>query len=210
MQCREQRAVGGAPPVLHHTPSCRVHCWCVWTAAHSGVQCSPACVHSSHWSHQHSMTATRRAATRLTLSGTEAGPTLPHSTLVHVQVTECSTATDTHAAGAQDGSQSALTAGPNPTHMDPAQHTQHIIRTETAVCAHERGSGTRHHDSRHVMSAARTEGAAPNTIRPSTQPFIQYCGSIVNRPTPYTQRECHTFPTAQLPEGITHQVVAGS
>ena len=46
----------------------------------------------------------------------EAGPTLPHSTLVHVQVTECSTATDTHAAGAQDDSQSALTAGPNPTH----------------------------------------------------------------------------------------------
>ena len=76
------------------------------------------------------------------------------------------------------------TAGPNPTHMDPTQHTQHIIRTETAVCAHERGSGTRQHDSRHVMSAARTEGAAPNTIRPSTQPFIQYCGSIVNRPTP--------------------------
>ena len=53
----------------------------------------------------------------------EAGPTLPHSTLVHVQVTECSTVTDTHAAGAQDGSQSALTAGPNPTHVDPTQHT---------------------------------------------------------------------------------------
>ena len=99
-------------------PSCRVHCWCVWTVAHSGVQCSPACMHSSHWSHQHSMTATRRAATRPRLDWTEAGPTLPHSTLVHIQVTECSTATDTHAAGAQDGSQSALTAGPNPT-----QHT---------------------------------------------------------------------------------------
>ena len=39
----------------------------------------------------------------------EAGPTPPHSTLVHVQVNECSTATDTRAAGAQDGSQSALT-----------------------------------------------------------------------------------------------------
>ena len=99
-------------------PSCRVHCWCVWTVAHSGVQCSPACMHSSHWSHQHSMTATRRATTRLRLDWTEAGPTLPHSTLVHVQVTECSTATDTHAAGAQDGSQLALTAGPNPTHID--------------------------------------------------------------------------------------------
>ena len=61
-------------------PSCRVHCWCVWTVAHSGVQCSPACMHSSHWSHQHSMTATRRAATRLRLDWTEAGPTLPHST----------------------------------------------------------------------------------------------------------------------------------
>ena len=84
------------------------------------------------------MTATRRAATRLRLDWAEAGPTLPHSTLVHVQVTECSTATDTHAAGAQDGSQSALTAGPNPTHMDPTQH-KHIIRT--TVCAHERGSG---------------------------------------------------------------------
>ena len=65
----------------------------------------------------------RRTATRLRLDWTEAGPTLPHSTLVHVQVTECSTATDTHAAGAQDSSQSALTAGPNPTHMDPTQHT---------------------------------------------------------------------------------------
>ena len=139
-------------------PSCRVHCWCVWTAAHSGVPCSPACMHS-HWSHQHSMTATLRAATRLRLDWTEAGPTLPHSTLVHVQVTECSTATDTHAAGAQDGSQAALIAEPNPTH-------KHIIRTETAVCAHERGSGTRQHDSRHVMLAARTEGAAPNTIHP--------------------------------------------
>ena len=121
-------------------------------------------------------------------------------------MTECSTATDTHAAGAQDGSQSALTVGHNPTHMDPAQHTQHIIRTETAVCAHERGSGTRQHDSRHAMLAARTEGTSPNTIRPSTQP---YCGSIVNRPTPYTQSEYHTFPTAQLPEALIHQVVAG-
>ena len=96
----------------------------------------------------------------------EVGPTLPHSTLVHVQVTECSTATDTHAAGAQDGSQSALTAGPNPTH----KHV-HVIRTETAMCAHERGSGTRQHDRRHVTLAGRTEGAPPNTIHPSTQPF---------------------------------------
>ena len=114
-------------------PSWRVHYWCVWTVAHSGVQCSPACMHFSHWSHQHSMTAYRRAATQLRLDWTEAGPTLPHSTLVHVLVTECSTATDTHAAGAQDGSQSALTAGPNPTH-------KHIIRTGTAVCAHTRGA----------------------------------------------------------------------
>ena len=147
-------------------PSCRVHCWCVWTVAYSGVQCSPACMHSSLWSHQHSMTATRRAATRLRLDWTKAGPTLPHSTLVHIQVTECSTATDTHTAGAQDGSQSALTAGPNTKH----KHV-HVIRTETAVCAHERGSGTRQHDSRHVMLGARTEGAAPNTILPSTQSF---------------------------------------
>ena len=111
----------------------------------------------------------RRTATRLRLDWTEAGPTPPHSTLVHVHiVTECSTATDTHAAGAQDSSQSALTAGPNPTH-------KHIIRTETAVCAHKRGSSTRQHDSRHVMLAARTEGAAPNTIRPSTQPFTILC-----------------------------------
>ena len=57
------------------------------------------------------------------LDQTEAGPTPPHSTLLHVQVTECSTATDTHAAGAQDSSQSALIAGPNTTHMDPTQHT---------------------------------------------------------------------------------------
>ena len=106
----------------------------------------------------------------------------------------------------QDGSQSALTAGHNPTHMDPAQHTQHIIRTETAVSAQERGSGTRQHDSRHVVTAARTVGTSPNTIRPSTQP---YCGSIVNRPTPYTQSEYHTFPTAQFPEALIHQVVAG-
>ena len=52
-------------------PSCRVHCWCVWTVAHSGVQCSPACMHSSHWSHQHSMTATRRAATQAALTADE-------------------------------------------------------------------------------------------------------------------------------------------
>ena len=49
---------------------------------------------------------------------------------------------------------------------------KHIIRTETAVCAHERGSGTTQHDSRHVVTAARTEGAALNTIRPSTQLVI--------------------------------------
>ena len=92
------------------------------------VQCSPACMHSSHWSHQHPMTATRRAATRLRLDWTEVGPTLPHFTLVHVQVTECSTATDTHAAGAQDGSQSALTAGPNPT-----QNTSSGLRLQCAL-----------------------------------------------------------------------------
>ena len=146
----------GSSSDLHHTP------WCVWTLAHSGVQCSPACVHSSHLSHQHSMTATRREATQLRLGYTEAESTPPHSTLVHVQVTECSTATDTHAAGAQDGSQSALTAGHNPTH-------KHIIRTETEVCAHETA----------VMSCwQRTVRAVPNTIRPSTQPFTTlwvYC-----------------------------------
>ena len=74
----------------------------------------------------------------------KAGPTMPHSTLVHVQVTECSTATDTHAAGAQDGSQSALTAGSNQlmsgsVQMDPAQHTN----TSSGVrlqCALTRGA----------------------------------------------------------------------
>ena len=44
--------------------------------------------------------------------------------LAHVQVTDCSTATDTHAAGAQDGSQSALTAA-EWAQMDPTQHTTH-------------------------------------------------------------------------------------
>ena len=151
-------------------------------------------MHSLHWSHQHSMTATRRAATRLRLDWTEAGPTLPHSTLVRVQVTECSTATDTHAAGAQDGSQSALTAGPNTTHMHGSNtRHKHVIRTETAVCAHERGSGTRQHDSRHVMLAARTEGAAPNTIRPSTQsftvaPFLDPARVLHLPPPPSSQR----------------------
>ena len=125
-------------------PSCRVHCWCVWTVAHSGVQCSPACMHSSHWSHQHSMTATRRAASRLRLDWTEVGPTLPHSTLVHVQVTECSTATDTHAAGAQDGSQSALTAGPNTTHMDPTQHTNTSSGLRLHVGSADRGSSSKY------------------------------------------------------------------
>ena len=122
-------------------------------------------------------------------------------------MTECSTATDTHAAGAQDGSQSALTAGHNPTHMDPAQHTNTSsgLRLQCHG-AHERGSGTRQHDSRHAMLAARTEGTSPNTSRPSTQP---YCGSIVNRPTPYTQSEYHTFPTTQFPEALIYQVVAG-
>ena len=69
------------------------------------------------------LTATTLTVPLSTPPSYEAGPTLPHSTLVHVLVTECSTATDTHAAGAQDGSQLALTAGPNPTHVDPTQHT---------------------------------------------------------------------------------------
>ena len=133
-------------------PSCRVHCWCVWTVAHSGVQCSPACMHSSHWSHQHSMTATRRAATRLRLDWTEAGPTLPHSTLVHVQVTECSTATDTHAAGAQDGSHAVSTDswtqhnthGPNTTHMDPTQHTNTSSGLRLHVGSTDRGSSSKY------------------------------------------------------------------
>ena len=99
---------------------------------HFLVSFSPPFISASSRLHSHSfncplcissMPITRRAATRLRLDWTEAGPTLPHSTLVHVQVTECSTATDTHAAGAQDGSQAALTAGSNPTHMDPTQHT---------------------------------------------------------------------------------------
>ena len=154
-------------------------------------------MHSLHLSCQHSMTATRRAATRLRLGWTEAGPTPPHSTLVHVQVIECSTATDTHAAGAQDGSQSALTAGPNPTHP-----THHQDRTETAVCAHERGSGTRQHDSRHVMSVVRTEGAAPNTIRPSTQPFTIATAGLLSidpllRPSASTTRS--PPPSSQRP-----------
>ena len=105
----------------------------------------------------------------------KAGPTPPHSTLVHVQVTECSTATDMHTCSwctkrqpvstdswIQPADEWVSSDGPSTTH-------KHIIRTETAVCAHERGLGTRQHDRRHVMLAARTEGAAPTTIRPSTQ-----------------------------------------
>ena len=67
--CRAESSEQSVVPHLTctTTPSCRVHCWCVRTVAHSGGQCSPACVHSSHWSHQHSMPATRRAATRLRL-----------------------------------------------------------------------------------------------------------------------------------------------
>ena len=70
----------------------------------------------------------------------KAGPTPPYSTLVHVQVTECSTATNTHAAGAQNGSQSALTAGSNQlmsgsVQMDPAQHTNtsSLLRLQCAL-----------------------------------------------------------------------------
>ena len=44
--------------------------------------------------------------------------------LAHVQVTDCSTATDTHAAGAQDGSQSALTAA-EWAQTDQTQHPTH-------------------------------------------------------------------------------------
>ena len=119
---------------------------------------------------------TRRATTRLRLDQTEAGPTPPHSTLLHVQVTECSTATDTHAAGAQDGSQSALTAGPNTTH-------KHIIRTETAVYADERGSGK---DSTTAVMSCWQRGQREQ-LQPQFAPrlsLLQYCGSIVNRPTP--------------------------
>ena len=170
-------------------PSCRVHCWCVWTVAHSGEQCSPACMHSLHWSHQHSMTATRRTATRLRLDWTEAGPTLPHSTLVHVQVTECSTATDTHAAGAQDGSQSALTAGPNPTHVDPTQHTNTSsgLRLQCALMR-----GARVQDSTTAIMSWWQRGQ-----RPSTQSFTI-------DPLPRPSASTTPFPTAQLPEALTH------
>ena len=164
-------------------PSCRVHCWCVWTVAHSGVQCSPACMHSSHWSHQHSMTATRRAATRLRLDWTEAGPTPPHSTLVHAQVTECSTATDTHAAGAQDGSQLALTAGPNPTHMDPTQHTN----TSSGLrlqCALTRGARVQDSTTAVMSCWQRGQREQLQTQFAPRLSHLQYCGSIVNRPTP--------------------------
>ena len=164
-------------------PSCRVHCWCVWTVALSGVQCSPACMHSSHWSHQHSMTATRRAATRLRLDWTEVGPTLPHSTLVHVQVTECSTATDTHAAGAQDGSQSALTAGPNPTHMDPTQHTNTLSGLRLQ-CALTRGARVQDSTTAVMSCWQRGQREQLQTQFAPRLSLLQYCGSIVNRPTP--------------------------
>ena len=76
--------------------------------------------------------------------------------------------------------------GPNTTHKS-------IIRTETAVCAHEWGSGTRQHDSRHVMLAARTDGAGPNRIPPSTQPFTidplpKPNASTTRSPPPSSQR----------------------
>ena len=164
-------------------PSCRVHCWWVWTVVHSGVQCSPACMHSSHWSHQHSMTATRRAATRLRLNWTEAGPTPPHSTLVHAQVTECSTATDTHAAGAQDGSQLALTAGPNPTHMDPTQHTN----TSSGLrlqCALTRGAWVQDSTTAVMSCWQRGQREQLQTQFTPRLSLLQYCGSIVNRLTP--------------------------
>ena len=60
-------------------------------------------------------------------------------------------------------------------------------------CAHERGSGTRQHDSRHVTLAGRTEGAPPNTIHPSTQPFTidplpRPNASTTRSPPPSSQR----------------------
>ena len=184
------------------SPSCRVHCWCVRTVVHSGVQCSPACMHSSHWSHQHSMTATRRAATRLRLDWTEAGPTLPHSTLVHVQVTECSTATDTHVAGVQDGSQSTLTAGPNTTHMDPTQHTN----TSSGLrlqCALTRGA--RVQDSTTAVMS-RWQCRQREQLQTQFSPRLSHLQS----PSPIDPaRVSHLFPTTQLPEALTHQVVAG-
>ena len=123
----------------------------------------------------------------------EAESTPPHSTLVHVQVTECSTATDTHAAGAQDGSQSALTAGHNTTH-------KHIIRTETAVCAHERGSGTRQHDSRHVMLAADSASSSKHNL-PFDSAFYNTVGllSIDPLPTPSASTTRSPSPSSQRP-----------
>ena len=138
----------------------------------------------------------------------KAGPTPPHSTLVHVQVTECSTATDMHTCSwctkrqpvstdswIQPADEWVGSDGPSTTH-------KHIIRTETAVCAHERGSGTRQHDSRHVMLAARTEGAAPNTIRPSTQPFTilwVYCQYTHSLPRPNASTTRSPPPSSQRP-----------
>ena len=49
---------------------------------------------------------------------------------------------------------------PNPIHKH--------VRTEIIVCAHTGDSGIRQHANRHVRLAAQTEGAAPNTILPST------------------------------------------
>ena len=105
---------------------------------------------------------------------------------------------------------SALTAGHNPTHMDPTQH-KHIIRTETAVSRRSReglGYKTARQPSCHDGSADSGSSSKHNSPLDSAF-YNSYCGSIVNRPTPQTQRECHTFPTAQLPEDLTHQVVAG-
>ena len=140
-------------------------------------------MHSSHWSHQHSMTATRKAATRLRLDWTEAGPTLPHSTLVHVQVTECSTATHTHAAGAQDGSQSALTAGPNPTNID-----QHNTKThhQDCDCSVRSREGLEYKTARqpscHVGSADR--GSSSNHNSPLDSAFCNTVGLLSIHPLP--------------------------
>ena len=145
---------------------------------------------------------TRRAATRLRLDWTEAGPTLPHSTLVHVQVTECSTATDTHAAGAQDGSQSTLTAGPNPTHVDPTHHTN---TSGLLQCTLTRGAQVQ--DSTTVVMSrwqrGQREQLQTQFNSSLNSAFYNTAGLLsidpLPRPSASTTR---CFPTAQLPEGL--------
>ena len=131
----------------------------------------------------------------------EAGPTPPHSTLVHVLVTECSTATDTHAAGAQDGSQSALTAGPNPTHVNPTQHTNTSsgLRLQCALMR-----GARVQDSTIAVISCWQRGQREQ-FQTQFAPRLSHLQSPPLRPSASTT----PFPTAQLPEALTHQVVAG-